>query len=72
MNRVREKRRLTQPRSAGSATCTRPLGEHQDCRGGSLRVFRHFSWLEAGSVKAALSRPAHRWALMLPHLIPHF
>ena len=28
--------------------------------GGSLRVFRHFVWLEAGSVKAALSRPAHQ------------
>ena len=27
--------------------------------GGSLRVFRHFAWLEVGSVKAALSRPAH-------------
>jgi hypothetical protein len=28
--------------------------------GGSLRVFRHFAWLEAGSVKIALSRPAHQ------------
>ena len=28
--------------------------------GGSLRVFRHFAWLEAGSVKVALSRPAHQ------------
>ena len=28
--------------------------------GGSLRVFRHFVWLEVGSVKAALSRPAHQ------------
>jgi len=27
--------------------------------GGSLRVFRQFSWLEVGSVKAALSRPTH-------------
>ncbi len=28
--------------------------------GGSLRVFRHFAWLEVGSVKVALSRPAHQ------------
>ncbi len=27
---------------------------------GSLRVFRHFAWLEVGSVKAALSCPAHQ------------
>src|SRR6266511_2741433 len=27
---------------------------------GSLRVFKQFLWLEAGSVKAALSRPAHQ------------
>jgi hypothetical protein len=28
--------------------------------GGSLRVFKHFAWLEVGSVKAVLSRPAHQ------------
>jgi hypothetical protein len=28
--------------------------------GGSLRVFELFAWPEAGSVKAALSRPAHQ------------
>ncbi len=28
--------------------------------GGSLRVFRQFSGLKAGSVKAALSRPTHQ------------
>jgi len=28
--------------------------------GGSRRVFRHFAWLEAGSGKAALSRPIHQ------------
>jgi hypothetical protein len=27
--------------------------------GGSRRVFKQFAWLEVGSVKAALSRPAH-------------
>ncbi len=28
--------------------------------GGSLRVFKQFAWLEAGSVKVALPRPAHQ------------
>ena len=28
--------------------------------GGSLRVFKQFSWLEVGSVKMALSRPTHQ------------
>ena len=28
--------------------------------GGSLRVFRDFAWLEVGSGKMALSRPAHQ------------
>jgi len=28
--------------------------------GGSLRVFKHFAWLEAGSAKVALSRLAHQ------------
>jgi len=28
--------------------------------GGTLRVFRHFLWLEVGSVKMALSRPTHQ------------
>jgi hypothetical protein len=28
--------------------------------GGSLRVFRQFAWLEAGSGKVALSRPTHQ------------
>ena len=28
--------------------------------GGSLRVFRQFSWLGVGSVKEALSRPTHQ------------
>ena len=28
--------------------------------GGSLRVFRHFAWLEADSDKIALSRPTHQ------------
>ena len=36
----------------------RPLGERQDCRGESLRVFGQFSWLEAGSGKVALPHPA--------------
>ena len=28
--------------------------------GGTRRVFRQFAWLEAGSVKMALSRPTHQ------------
>jgi len=28
--------------------------------GGSLRVLKQFAWLEAGSGKEALSRPAHQ------------
>jgi len=28
--------------------------------GGSLRVFKQFVWLEVGSGKMALSRPAHQ------------
>ena len=28
--------------------------------GGTLRVFRQFSWLGVGSVKMALSRPTHQ------------
>jgi len=28
--------------------------------GGSLRVFEQFAWLEVGSVKMALPRPAHQ------------
>jgi len=34
--------------------------EHRGHGGGSLRVFRHFVWLEVGSIKMALSRPAHQ------------
>ena len=28
--------------------------------GGTLRVFKHFAWLEAGSAKLAFSRPTHQ------------
>jgi hypothetical protein len=47
-------------RQANTA-CTRPLDEHQDGRGGTLRVrvFRQSAWLAVGSGKVALSRPAH-------------
>jgi hypothetical protein len=34
--------------------------EHRGHGGGSLRVFRQFVWLEAGSVKASLPCPAHQ------------
>ncbi len=33
--------------------------EHRGYSGGSLRVFRQYTWLEAGSVKMALPRPTH-------------
>ena len=33
---------------------------------GSLRVFRQFAWLEVGSGKAALSRPAHQRVPLTP------
>jgi len=35
-------------------------GERRGWRGGSLRVFRHFAWLEVDSGKMALSRPTHQ------------
>ena len=28
--------------------------------GGTLRVFKHFAWLEVGSAKVVASRPAHQ------------
>ena len=37
--------------------------------GGSLRVFRQFAWLGVGSVKMALSRPAHQ--RVTPTVRPH-
>jgi hypothetical protein len=49
-----------------NTACTRPLGEHQDYRGGTaarrdcVRVFRQFAWLGVGSSKMALSPPAHQ------------
>jgi hypothetical protein len=42
-------------------SCTPKAAQHSahlTC--GSLRVFRQFAWLEVGSVKVALSRPAHQ------------
>src|SRR5688572_26186005 len=39
---------------------TRTPQEQRGWRGGSRRVFKQFAWLQVGSVKAALSRPAHR------------
>ena len=37
-----------------------PCKERRGHGGGSLRVFKRFSWLEVGSGKAALSRPTHQ------------
>ena len=60
------KRRLTH-RAPPSA---RPTGQSGRA-GGSLRVFEQFSWLEAGSVKSALSRPgrAPGWCPIPPSRI---
>ena len=44
--------------------CTQPLGEHQDCRGGtaaSLRArFQAVLWAQADSGKVTLARPTHQ------------
>jgi hypothetical protein len=53
--------------NAPNTACTRPLEEHQDYSGGTavlvdgVRVFKPFAWLGVGSVKVALSRPAHQY-----------
>jgi len=40
--------------------CTGPREPHAGQAGGSLRVFKQFSWLRVGSDKATLSHPAHQ------------
>jgi hypothetical protein len=65
--------RLTQPRSAASLQRqsdvhpTPPFGEQQGRDGAceACRVFKQFSWLEVGSGKMALSRPAS-WLTVKP------
>src|SRR5512137_2219964 len=42
------------------AALAKPAQHSVHPTGGSLRVFKQFAWLEAGSVKAARSRPAHQ------------
>ena len=42
----------------GEIGCPHPAEVH--LTGGSLRVFKHFAWLEVDSGKAALSPPAHQ------------
>ena len=37
-----------------------PGNERRGWRGGSLRLFKEFAWLEAGSDKITLYRPAHQ------------
>jgi hypothetical protein len=39
---------------------TKPAQQSVHPTGGTLRVFRQFSWLEPDSGKMALSRPAHQ------------
>src|SRR5688572_29249021 len=43
-----------------NTACTRTPHEQRGYRGGSRRVFKQLSWLEVGSVKVVLSRPAHQ------------
>ena len=43
-----------------NTACTRSPEEHRGHGGGSLLVFVPFAWLEVGSGKMALSRPAHQ------------
>jgi len=43
-----------------NAVCKEAAQHSVHPTGGSRRVFRRFSWLEAGSGKAALPRPAHQ------------
>jgi hypothetical protein len=43
-----------------NTACTRTPARAAGAGGGSLRVFKPFAWLEAGSGKMALSRPAHQ------------
>ena len=42
----------------GSGSNATPLPDHPT--GGSRRVFGQFAWLGVGSVKVALSHPAHQ------------
>jgi hypothetical protein len=40
--------------------------------GGSLRVFKPFAWLEVGSIKIALSRPAHQRVTLTVGLLRYY
>jgi len=46
-------------RARANTACTRTPATNAGAGGGSLRVFWQFSLLEVGSIKVALSRPAH-------------
>jgi len=48
-------------KSYNSKACTRPPELRRDYSGGSLRVFRQFSWPKVDSVKVALSRPTQQY-----------
>jgi hypothetical protein len=43
-----------------NTACTRSPAKYAGTGGGSLRIFNHFVWLEASSVKAALPCLAHQ------------
>jgi len=51
---------LSKVESKGNGVLRNPATQHSvHPTGGSRRVFKPFVWLEVGSVKVALSRPAH-------------
>ncbi len=43
-----------------NAVCKEAAQHSVHPTGGSRRVFKHFAWLEVGSVKMVLSRPTHQ------------
>jgi hypothetical protein len=53
----RPTQRAPDPRKNTETTLALPQGK---CGAGSLRVFKQFSWRQAGSVKVALSHPTRQ------------
>jgi hypothetical protein len=60
-NRIRRSNWVSDfSRQRANTACTRPPANNAGAMVvRSLRVFKRFSWLEVGSGKLALSRPAH-------------
>jgi len=51
---------MANPKAAQHSVHPIPGNVRRGHGGGSLRVFKHFVWLEVDSGKVALSRPAHQ------------